>query len=123
MQPVANFRVFQVYLSRQELEKNKPILVLYWDTPDRRRVLIDPFLYEHAARGDVESRVAVLKVTDAARIPFNFPGSESVTKRGVWKWGQHLQISQNRGAGTSKTAWGLLGGCRAPNSPFRATFR
>jgi hypothetical protein len=72
MQPVANLRVYRVYLSRQGPEKNRPILVLYWDTTDRRRALIDPFLYEHAAWGDLESRVAVFKVTDAGTHSIHF---------------------------------------------------
>jgi hypothetical protein len=125
MQPVANFRVFQVYLSRQELEKNKPILVLYWDTPDRRRVLIDPFLYEHAARGDVESRVAVLKVTDAGTHSIQFSWQRVGNEEKDLEVGTAFaDLAESRGPELQR----LLGDCweaveLAPNSPFRATFR
>jgi hypothetical protein len=86
-EPVPNFRVFRVYVSTQDPDKNAPVLVLYWDTPIRGKALIDPFIYEHASWGDMELRVAVFKVNGSETNAPAIAGKESATKKRIWKCG------------------------------------
>jgi hypothetical protein len=125
MDPVANFRVFRAYLSRQTLEKNMPILVLYWDTPDKRKSLIDPYLYEHAASRDLESRVGVFKLNDAEGHFVQFSWQQVSNKEEDLEVGTALaDLDESRRPDLQK----FLGECweaveRMPYAPFRATFR
>jgi hypothetical protein len=125
MTTIANRRVFRVYLSRTAPEMKGPILVFYWDTPDRSRALIEPFLYEHATAGDLESRVAVFKVqgTDADFNRFSWQrvgsGPEDL-ETGI----AFAELNESRGQELQRfleECWEAVE--RTPDSPFRASFR
>jgi hypothetical protein len=64
-EPVAYFRVFRVFLTNQKRNQDGSIITFYWDTPDVRQALIDPYLSLHSVNGDKASRVGVYKLTEA----------------------------------------------------------
>ena len=52
-----------IYVAGKKPFPDEILFVAYWHTDDPKRALIDPFLYEHAARGDLECRLWFAKMS------------------------------------------------------------
>jgi hypothetical protein len=118
-------RSFRAYIRRDKTNGVPEALFVYWDTPDRRKALIDPYIYEHAANSDVEGRIIISRDNDA----------ENATSKYVWGYFAHeldnLEMPEVLG-NLSKTRGPelqtFLRSCydsmfHSPNEPFRAVLR
>jgi hypothetical protein len=124
-EPVANFRVFRVYLINQKHNQDGSIITFYWDTADKRQALMDPYFYLHMVNDDTSSRVGVLKVTDANGHLIGFSWQRIGDEEKDLKVGNALiGLDESRRQDLQK----FLGECwesveRAPHLAFGATFR
>ena len=122
---VANFRVFRVFLTNQKRNQDGSILAFYWDTPDVRQALIDPYLYLHLVNGDKASRVGVYMVTEADGHFIGFSWQRIGNEEKDLEVGIALTgLDESRRQDLQK----FLGECwesveRIPYSAFRLTFR
>ncbi len=117
---------FRLYVSGQKSNRDVPVLYVYWDTPDRGKALIDPFIYDHAARGDLEGCLLVAEETDAGQTkPLRYFWTTLDDDDTDYQIRAALvRIGKVRGAELQK----FLGQCwnamqNRPNTPFRAVFR
>jgi hypothetical protein len=119
---IPNFRSFRVYIRRDKTDGTTEAVFVYWDTPDSRKALINPYLYEHAAHNDLEGRIIISRDSDA----------DSATSKYLWGYFAHEldsyevpdalgNLSKDRGFEFQK----FLGSCydsmfNNPSEPFRA---
>jgi hypothetical protein len=124
-EPVANFRVFRVFLTNQKRNQDGSIIAFYWDTPDVRQALIDPYFYLHSVNGDTQSRVALCKMTEADGHFIGFSWQRIGDEEKDLEVGNALTgLYESRRQDLQK----FLGECwasveRAPHLAFGATFR
>ena len=57
---------FRLYLAHLPNLGHDRVVFLYWDSSVSGRALIDPFFYEHFARGDIEARILICRFWDAS---------------------------------------------------------
>ena len=124
-EPVANFRVFRVFLTNRKRSQDESIIAFYWDTPDVRQALIDPYFYLHLVNGDKASRVGVYKVTEADGHFIGFSWQRIGNEEKDLEVGNALTgLDESPRQDLQK----FLGECwesveRMPYSAFRLTFR
>jgi hypothetical protein len=63
---------FQLFHARLPQYGHEPVFIPYWDWQNKEKGLIDPFLYEHAGRGDVGALVLISRFWDADNAPFRY---------------------------------------------------
>ena len=124
-EPVANFRVFRVFLTNQKHNQDGSIIAFYWDTPDVRQALIDPYFYLHLVNGDTQSRVALYKVTEADGHFIGFSWQRIGDDEKDLEVGNALTgLDESRRQDLQKflgECWGSVE--RTPHLAFGATFR
>jgi hypothetical protein len=122
---IPNSRSFRVYIRRDKANGVPEAVFVYWETPDSRKALIDPYLYEHAANNDLEGRIMISRDSNA----------ENATSKYLWGYFAHEldgvevpealgNLSKQQGLEFQK----FLGSCydsmfNSPNEPFRAVLR
>jgi len=58
-----NRRKLTVYIANDKPFPNRELFVAYWHTDNPKKALIDPFFYEHVARGDLECKIWVAELS------------------------------------------------------------
>jgi hypothetical protein len=95
---------------------------VYWDTPDRRRSLIAPYIYEHAAHNDLEGRIIISRDSEIERTSSKYLWGYSMDELNSLAVPEALgRLSLERNSEFPK----FLGRCydamfNNPNVPFRS---
>jgi hypothetical protein len=124
-EPVANFRIFRVYLINHKRNQDGSIITFYWDTADKLQALMGPYFYQHMVNDDVASRVGVFKMTDADGRSIGFSWQRIGDGENDQMVGNALTgLDESRTQDLQK----FLGECwesveRTPHLAFGATFR
>jgi hypothetical protein len=56
---------FRLYIRRDKSTGSTLAIFLYWDTRLKDKGLVDPWLYDHAAHSDIESRIWLARLVSA----------------------------------------------------------
>jgi len=116
---------FRLYVSPPNSEGAGSTLTVYWDTPDKRKALPDPFIREQGARRNLEVRLLIAEIIDKESDEPNYAwtifGSEINLEFRV------QAILDDIGTSRKSDLRRFFGECwaamaREPNEPFRAVF-
>ncbi len=116
---------FRLYVSPPKSEGDGPTLTVYWDTPNKRKALLDPLIQEQAAQRGLEARLLIAaiidKESDEPHYAWSAFGSEmnlELRVRAIL-----VDISNSRRSDLRRffgECWTAM--AREPNEPFRAVF-